>query len=239
MRNSFAIIHNLQMELDPWEWTQNQIRREGTIEPLTTDVYRRLLTTGDVYVDVGAHVGFHTLIARHCVGPDGFVIAVEPQPYNCAKVLTNWRINNFSNLIVHCAAVSNEGGFVTLHDQPAADRSRLSIVSASLPGDEPQRFRVPLVRLDEIIGDQKLQKIKLLKIDTEGHEWAAIEGLGEAIRKVDNFIIEIWDPTLPDYQKLIRHLKAHDYKLRTVDGDPWDERAPLNENNLWALSTSC
>jgi hypothetical protein len=59
------------MELDPMEWTQSDLLRDGSIETLTSALYTKLLHDGDRYVDVGAHVGYHTLLARHCIGAEG------------------------------------------------------------------------------------------------------------------------------------------------------------------------
>src|ERR1700730_18322195 len=89
------LIHGLRMELDPLEWTQSDLIKNGSLEPLTSALYGKLLRAGDTYVDVGAHIGFHTLVARHYVGQSGRLIAVEPQPYNCQKLLANWRANDF------------------------------------------------------------------------------------------------------------------------------------------------
>src|SRR5206468_1566389 len=78
----YEVVHGLRMELSPLEWTEITLMRDGIIEPKTTALFGTLLRPSDVYVDVGAHVGFHTLVARHHVGESGKVIAVEPQPYN-------------------------------------------------------------------------------------------------------------------------------------------------------------
>src|SRR5437870_1459108 len=77
------VARDLVMELDPLEWTQIDLLRDGCIEPRTIALYESILRPGDVYMDVGAHVGFHTLMARSVIGREGRVIAVEPQPYNC------------------------------------------------------------------------------------------------------------------------------------------------------------
>src|SRR5258705_12131660 len=82
--------YDFVMDLDPIDWIQSDLLRDGGLEPLTSALYGRLLRGGDRYVDVGAHIGFHTLIARHLIGETGLVIAVEPQPYNCQKLLSNW-----------------------------------------------------------------------------------------------------------------------------------------------------
>src|ERR1700732_4899789 len=76
------IIHDMRMELDPDEWLQVDLRTFGRLEPETTALFERILKQGDTYVDVGAHVGYHVLVARHCVGPGGRLYAIDPQPYN-------------------------------------------------------------------------------------------------------------------------------------------------------------
>jgi hypothetical protein len=123
------------MDLDPGEWLQNHLRRGDGIEPATIKLFSQILKSGDTYVDVGAHVGYQTLVARHYIGAEGRVIAIDPQPYNCAKILTNWSLNSFGNIVAYPAAASDEERFITLQDQPAKDRSRLSLegVSVSIP----------------------------------------------------------------------------------------------------------
>src|SRR5262245_30307870 len=95
------VLPGIRMDLDPWEWSQQQLRRGAAVEPRTRALFARILRPGDTYLDVGAHVGLHTLVAGRLVGPGGRVIAVEPQPYNCAKVLTNWSINGMAHVIVY------------------------------------------------------------------------------------------------------------------------------------------
>ncbi len=57
-----------------------QFMKRRWLEPETIKLYEKLLEPGDIFIDVGAHVGLHSLIARHHVGPSGKVIAIEPQP---------------------------------------------------------------------------------------------------------------------------------------------------------------
>ena len=65
------VHRGLLMDLDPWEWAQSQIRSHNIPEPLTIALIERLLTIGDTYMDVGAHIGFHALIARSIIGGAG------------------------------------------------------------------------------------------------------------------------------------------------------------------------
>jgi hypothetical protein len=100
----FKVYGDLLMELDYAEWTQLQLIRGHWLEPQTLACYERLLRPGDVFIDVGAHVGFHALVGRKAVGATGLVIAVEPQPYNSFKILRNFRLNGFTNLKLFVAS---------------------------------------------------------------------------------------------------------------------------------------
>jgi FkbM family methyltransferase len=234
---NFGLYHlslGFSMDLDPSEWMQNQLRHGNTHEPLTTHLFSKLLERGDTYLDVGAHVGYFTLVARQAIGDRGLVIAIEPQPYNCTKVLRNWSLNSFDNVVVYPAAATNTEGTVTLHNQPASDTQRLSLDAPSLAGDMPQRFAVPLRRLDGIMADQHISSVKLAKIDAEGHELEVVQGLGGRLSDIHHLIIEVYDPSLPRYKELYRVLKTSGFSFRTVTGESWDEQRALPEINLWA-----
>lgn len=230
------ILHGLVMELDALEWTQMDILRTGCIEPLTSELYGRLLRSGDVYIDIGAHVGFHTLVARYFVGDKGRVIAIDPQPYNCQKMLSNWRANNFENLLVYVAAAGNRNEALILYDQSVTDKSRLSLCLEPV-NNQAQRFRVPIIRLDEVLKEQSLEYVRLLKIDVEGYETEVIEGLGNYANVVENIVIEVLGTQTELSAKsldLVMRIQTLGYKLKTVDGKTWTPGKELPENNLWA-----
>jgi FkbM family methyltransferase len=230
-----ARVHRgLLMDLDPWEWAQNQIRIHNIPEPLTIALIERLLTSGDTYIDVGAHIGFHTLIARSIVGGRGKVLAIEPQPYNCAKILRNWHLNSFADCTVCVSAASDRDGILILRNQPSSDRSRLSISGPSIAGDLPQRFCIMARRLDGLMRENEVLHAKLLKIDAEGHELNVLKGLGDSVELVDNIIVEMWDPVREEYQELTQLLRQQGFELRKVDGRPWSAGNDLPEMNLWA-----
>jgi FkbM family methyltransferase len=224
------------MEIDPLEWTQSDLIKNGSLEPLTSALYGKLLRAGDTYVDVGAHIGFHTLVARHYVGASGRVIAVEPQPYNCHKLLANWRANDFHNLVVYVAAAGTHNGSVALHHQIATDTTRLSLCLAPV-NDQPQVFYVPMMRLETIFDRQAIDHARLLKIDIEGYELKALEGIGPHTQAVDNIILEVLDTATalaPKSVSLLEKLERLGYELRTVEGHAWNRSSALPENNLWA-----
>src|SRR5438128_9204386 len=122
-----VVADGLRMELDPQEWLQIHLLAGEPLEPRTIELFRKLLRPGDTYIDIGAHVGLHALVARQCVGPQGRVIALEPQPYNCDKILINSQMNGAANILVVMAAAGAEDGPIMLHNQARSDKARLTL----------------------------------------------------------------------------------------------------------------
>jgi FkbM family methyltransferase len=228
------VFGGLRMELDPAEWTQMQLIKRNWLEPRTLALYQKLLRPGDVFVDIGAHVGFHSLVARQLVGPTGLVIGIEPQPYNAHKILANWRANNFTNLKLVIAAAGAENRSVTLSDQVLIDRSLLTLLECG-GKNEAQKFEVPLVRLDSLFQRHRIKDVKLLKIDVEGYEFEVVMGAGERLPDMKNIILEILDTTTRDrIEALTELLRSNGFELLTIDGAPWKGSGDIPERNLWA-----
>lgn len=229
------VDHDLRLDVDPWEWTQITLLKDGTIEPRTLGIYANVLEHGDEYVDVGAHVGFHALVARRLVGSTGKIVAIDPQPYNCSKIMSNCRINDFSNVLTLVAVAGAKAGVVTLKDQDLRDRSRLTMALEGV-NDSPREFRVPMIRLDQLFTELELTDVKLMKVDVEGYEAQALSGLGARIGSVRNVIVELLPRSLlyPQTRSLLQSLQKAGFELRTVDGEAWTPGEALPENNLWA-----
>lgn len=230
--NRTSVLGGVRMELDLAEWTQMQLLKQNWLEPRTLQLYKKLLQLGDIFVDVGAHVGFHSLIARQLIGPEGLVLAVEPQPYNAQKILENWRANNFTNLKMIIGAAGDKDGWVELNDQPMTDRTLLTLRNGG-GKNEAQRFEVPLVRLDSILQRHNIGPVKLLKLDVEGYENQVMEGLGQRLTDVANIVFEVL-PEADHNAAATRLLHDQRFELRTVEDRKWQAGDPIPENNLWA-----
>ncbi len=126
----------VRMRAGPREYTQRRIFY-GAHEPGEVAALRRLLRPGDAVIDVGAHVGFFTLLAADAVGPDGAVHAFEPVHENFRNLAVNVDLNGFEHVVLNRVAVgrevghvqlgtsaeagSNTGGFTVGRSGPAAD----------------------------------------------------------------------------------------------------------------------
>lgn len=232
-----TLIHGLRFEPDAFEWSQSDLLRDGYSEPLTTDCFARLLRAGDTYVDVGAHVGFFCLLARHHVGPAGRLLAIEPQPYNCARFLSNCRANGFENISLSVAAAGETDGTIQLPAQPASDSARLSLAGAGVH-EEKQMFQVPIRRLETLLAEHRIDRVRLLKIDVEGYELSVLKGLGDSLGAIDHLIVELLDAGPGQSEKttqVLELLRSSGFQLRTISGESWEPARELPENNLLAV----
>lgn len=231
-------VGDLKMALDPLEGAQLDLMAGHVAEAGTLSLIRRLLAPGDVFVDVGAHVGLHSLTAARAVGADGRVLAIDPQPYCCERLLTNAALNHLNNIVVVAAAAGDRDGVIMLHSQQGGDHTRLTLAGAGA-ADLPARFEAPIVRLDTLTDRHRIGSIKVLKIDVEGYEAQVIAGAAGALHATENLIFEHL-PLAGERagREIAATLGATGFDLRQIDGAPWSPGQAALENNLWAARKS-
>jgi FkbM family methyltransferase len=144
----------------------------GVYEPETTDLVKRILKPGDVFLDIGANVGWYTLLAAGLVGETGRVIAFEPEPANFALLQQNIALNGYHNVVPVQKAVSDRDGAVTLY-LSETNKGNHSLHDSGA-GRAP--IVIDAVRLDEYFG-ATAGKIDLIKMDIEGAEGRALNGM--------------------------------------------------------------
>lgn len=222
------------MVLDPSEWAQQEILITGATEPRTLQRIREIVNPGSCVIDVGAHVGHHTLEAARAASADGRVFAFDPQPYNADRIGRHAVLNGLENIVTICAAVGDKDAFIRLPMQSEHDRSRLSLHEPG-PVNENAFIEVPLRRLDNFMTANGVGPVQLLKIDVEGYELEVLHGLGEAHENCRNIILEVLETTSPERNRaVVAFLTAAGFELRDISGKPWHWGLPLAENNLWA-----
>jgi FkbM family methyltransferase len=153
--------------------------REGDVE----EFMRSCLRNGSVFVDVGANVGYYTLMASKLVGPLGRVHAIEPVPSTACLLKVNVRLNGCGNVIVHEVAAWSSKGEVTL----SIPKSFYGCASIVREGEE--RLSVKAVTLDEML--HGVNSVDLIKIDVEGAEHEVLLGAKNLVSKVKCMVIEL------------------------------------------------
>jgi FkbM family methyltransferase len=139
------------------------------------------LTSGNVLYDVGANVGFLTVIGAHLVGPTGSVYAFEPVPSNTALVRRNAALNGFDNVTVIGKAVSNRSGRGEVALASYAGGAALSTVTA--PPDAVGTLPIEVITIDELVFRERLRPPSLVKIDVEGAEIEVLQGMTRTLRE--------------------------------------------------------
>lgn len=151
----------------------------GQHEKETVQLLIQLLKTRMGVVDVGAHVGYHTLLSARLVGPQGRVYAFEPHPENYELLVKNIQLNGYHNVTAVRKAVSNRNGTVALFISKNTQRHSL-YSSDQISGET---IAVESIALDTFFEAEGWPPINLVKIDIEGGEVASLEGMTGLIRR--------------------------------------------------------
>lgn len=160
----------------------------------TTRLFESLLKPGIVVMDVGAHVGYFSLLAARKGGPNGKVYSFEPEPQNYELLLKNIEVNGYTNIVATRKAVSNKVGSATLF-LTGLDNGRHSTYHHGLP--EIGSVTVAATTIDAFLGAEDWPTIDLLKVDVEGAEMDVLQGMSQLLDKSQDLklIIE-FSPTL-------------------------------------------
>ena len=159
---------------------------KGVQEPLTTDLFKKEIKRNDIILDIGAHIGYYTLIFAKLVGKEGKIFAFEPHPNNFALLKKNVEINDYQNVILEEKAVSDKNGKIRLYISEKS--SGLHRIYKYEPEHIWKFIEVESIRIDDYFKDYN-GKIDWIKIDIEGGEWAAFQGMPLLLEKNKNLKI--------------------------------------------------
>jgi FkbM family methyltransferase len=147
-------------------------------EPMETDLFKREIQPGNTVLDIGANIGYYTLIAAHRVGPEGRVYAFEPDPANFSLLQKNVEANGYTNVVLVNKAVSNKSGKIRLYLNPA-NRGDHRVYDSK---DGRQSIEIETVTLDRFFKPLD-KKIHFIKMDIQGAEALALEGMKSLVGK--------------------------------------------------------
>ncbi len=168
------------------------IERHKAYEPHIVREIETLLKPGDVFVDIGANVGYFSLLAATLVAPGGQVLAFEPKPDNCAFLRRSLAVNDFQNVHVYQNAVAEKAETFYFTEGGADSNGRL--LHNFEVEDAEQGLRVEAVTLDETLPE--LPGLKVIKMDIEGAEPRAWQGMNRTIQKYHPTLIMEFSPSL-------------------------------------------
>lgn len=197
-----------------------QLFLNGHFEPNETRLVERLLRPGMVVLDLGAHVGYYSLLAAKAVGASGRVFAFEPEPRNFALLKRNIELNRLQNVTAVQKGVSDRTGTLELH----VDRNNQGGHSLYQLGQGTESIVINLTSLDDYFADLDVA-VDFIKMDIQQAEPLALKGMGELLRrqKEVRILTEIEPPQLRqsglDPREFLDSLLKLGFRLFCVDGD--------------------
>jgi FkbM family methyltransferase len=173
----------LQIEVVPREMMNRAMFLYGAFEISETRLVQALLGPGMTFVDIGANIGYYTLVAARVVGEMGLVHCFEPNRPMRLRLEENVQRNAFRNVVVHPEAVARFTGQVEFF---ASTWDANQGISSLLPGSgRGEMQQVPSISYDDFVAGLGTRRVDLIKMDIEGAELLAIEGGRQALARAD------------------------------------------------------
>jgi FkbM family methyltransferase len=178
---------------------QTYIYYFGIWEPNLTAFISRRLKSGDYFIDVGANIGYFSLLASRLVGPNGKVIAIEASPRIYDELLCNIQQNSITNIRSVNVAASNIRGTTKIYAGTRNNQGATTIMSQLGQEVEGEVLKIPF---DEIVDLEELTSARVIKIDIEGAELPVLErifALTDILRKDVEIVVELDPPSIEEH----------------------------------------
>lgn len=160
------------------------IIRDGYFEKASTNATLQLVKKGDIVLDIGANIGYYSVLLAKLVGPNGRVLSFEPTKYFGQVLKKNLEANNSNNIEIFNLGLSDkeqeleihiDGPSATLHDSVTAPHTNSEIIK--------------LVPLDDFIKELDMERLDFIKIDVDGHEPFFFLGSEKTLEKFNPIIL--------------------------------------------------
>jgi FkbM family methyltransferase len=200
------LIHHLAMQ-------------EGKFEPEETGLFKEHFRNTDVFVDVGANIGFYTCLARSV---DKHVIAIEPMPKNLEYLYANLLGNNWNDVEVFPVGLKDSPGIATLYGGSSTGASLIGNWAGS---SMLFRHKISVSTLDILLSNRFAGEKILIKIDVEGAEYPVLLGATKVmcLKPKPVWIVEIClnefypNGANPHFQETFNLFWQYGYEARTAD----------------------
>lgn len=190
----------------------------GDLDRKLTWICSQIIRPGDTVLDIGANIGIVTLWLSKLVGQTGQVHAFEPNPELQRILKSTFDHNQVSNVCLHPIALGAEQGHLELR-VPRVNAGNASLIYHRNLSD-CDVFKVPVRPLSQIIEEEGLTSIRLIKIDVEGFEANVLQGAQEIFESVrpEAILFELnerWEGLIPD-QPVIKILRDLGYGFFSI-----------------------
>lgn len=212
-------IDNLDLYLNPNDPVLSPAVTLGLYEPWEREMFRELCKPGFTVVDLGANVGLYTITAANAVGRSGSVIAVEPHLESFLFLQKTIEANRLTQVKAFNVACGNVSGTVNLYHAPD-NRADSRIYD---PTGSREKAQVGMVMLDELLEREGVKHVDIIKMDIQGAEGLALEGMIRTLQANPGIILvcEYWPWGIRaagvSPRAFLERLAALDFTLQSID----------------------
>ena len=207
--------HRMYLNTEDRGVAPSLIRFGSYYEEYETSLFESLVEPGAIIVDIGANIGYYTLLAARRAGNSGLVYAFEPEPGNYGLLIKNIRMNSYQNVVAIQKALSNSAGTTQLFTDTInfgnpsfAERNVLKSGGS---------VNVETIDLDGFLAGQRCLSVDLLKVDAQGAEGLIFDGATRVLEQDKlKIILEFWPFGLRNlgYDPAAFFLKFCDFGLK-------------------------
>jgi FkbM family methyltransferase len=234
------ICDNIYLYLDIKSRDESYIYHNGYWEKEATTLMQKFIKKGDIVFDVGANIGYYTLIFANTVGDKGRVFAFEPCPRNIRNLENNVRRNSFQNIVIERTALGENSQTMQMYFPCDVQFGAGGFFKAR---SYLAQQEVGVVTLDDFIKKEGITRIDFLKLDIEGGEIFALRGMSETLNQkiIRNAFIDIHDTILlrNGYkpQEIKKYMIKYGYTLYKVVADQFVPASVDSEDGGYFLAS--
>jgi FkbM family methyltransferase len=225
-----TVSHNLsgggRMLLDTNDRLTRRILCDGMFEPAVRREIERVASRRVNVIDIGANIGYYTVLTSKLIGRDKHVYAFEPQPRVVSRLRTNIEVSGLLNVSVFPLALSDATGSVRFHIPTEGSEAHGSF-HANGRFDVKKIVEVETQRLDDVLSELGNPEIGLIKMDAEGAELSILRGAARLLSGPNKPVL-VFEANEGNCQPfghcvydLLQYVRNCGYRLRQLDNEDW------------------
>jgi FkbM family methyltransferase len=197
-------------------WQSHIVYALGIYETEVIRLLQKYIRPADHCVDVGAHLGYLTILMTLLVGETGQVTSFEPVPETFRVLEENIRINNLRNVRLQNAALAEKSGTLSLAINEQQELSWTPSSVGYAVGQNQYAITVPAISLDDFLS-HSTRMPAVIKIDVEGAELSVLRGAGETLRRERPVVfVEIHGWGTPGSREVMDFLAEMNYEVSII-----------------------
>ena len=221
------------MEINTPDVISTTIFLAGHWEPMITEYVRGALNPGDTFIDIGANIGYYTVLASRMVGDSGSVISIEAHPGIYDRLKKNVALNDRKNVRIINAAAGSSRGELPIFSGPEINLGHTTTV-ATIADSEGLRCdgMVRSDTLESLVGMNSLYNARLIKVDVEGAEYEVLSTIFDSLAQFSpttEWILELAPENCPAGRSAIHEIYA---AFRSAGYEPFKIDNPYGFHQL-------